>query len=144
MTASVKLVGFGLATLAAWLAAQCVLTVWHGPSTPAQRMVDPAARMELLTQHWTREAVQSRDAGLPLTTLELTWIGGLRADPVDSTVVVLGYQKQQRTLTQGQRLAPGIVLHRIDDQGLVFDHNGRLERLPWPQERPPQGLKRHG
>lgn len=144
MTASPKLVGIGLATLAAWLAAQCVLTVWHGPAAPAQRMTDPAARMELLTQHWHNKAAQPSDAGLPLTSLELTWIGGLRADPLASTVVVLSYQKQQRTLTQGQRLAPGIVLHRIDEQGLIFEHNGRLERLPWPQDRPLQGLKRHG
>lgn len=144
MTAVRPMMGFGLVTLAAWLAAQCVLTLWHGPSMPALQLSESPPRLELLAEHWHRAPVVADEGEIPLTSLELTWVGGLRAEPLAATVVVLGYQKRQRTLTQGQRLAPGIVLQRIDEQGLIFEHNGRLERLPWPKDRPLQGLKRHG
>ncbi|TLX54564.1 pilus assembly protein PilZ [Stutzerimonas nosocomialis] len=134
----------GLATLAAWLAAQCLLTLWHGPAplplTAPARTVPP---LDLLTEHWTPRTAPVSDE-IPVTGLPLTWVGGLKAEPLQATVVVLGYREQQHTLTEGQSLAPGIVLRRIDERGLIFEHNGRLERLPWPAERPLQGLKRHG
>lgn len=77
-----------------------------------------------------------------MTTLKVDYLGSLKATPLRATVLVLRYQQQERTLTLGQRLAPGIVLQDIDDRGLIFDNQGQRERLPWPTERPVIGLKR--
>lgn len=139
-----RLLPFALVTLAAWLAAQCLLTLWHGRSAlvpeAATLVVQPPA---LLIPYWGERDTPVA-TGIPLTSLPLTWIGGLKAEPLAASVVVLSYRDQQHTLTRGQALAPGIVLHSIDESGLIFEHNGRLERLPWPAERPLQGLKRNG
>jgi len=130
-----------LATLAAWLAAQCLLALWHGvpalPTAPLQTLPTPG----LLAAHWNAPVP---GAQLPLTTLPVEYVGGLRAVPLSATVVVLRYQQQQRALSLGQRLAPGVTLHAITQQGLVFNNNGRHERLPWPAPRPLTGLKRQG
>lgn len=138
-----RLLPFALVTLAAWLAAQCLLTLWHGatalaPEAPA-RLQAPA----LLSPYWGERSTPVA-AGIALTSLPLTWIGGLKAEPLAASVVVLSYREQQRTLTRGQSLAPGIVLRQIDESGLIFERDGRLERLPWPAERPLQGLKGNG
>ncbi|OEC33819.1 general secretion pathway protein C [Pseudomonas cuatrocienegasensis] len=137
------LITVGLVTLAAWLAAQCLLTLWHGPALAPLPLAQAPQSLDLLSAHWQRSPPPATGQ-IPLTRLELTWVGGMRAEPLAATVVVLSYQQRQQTLTQGQRLAPGIVLQRIDEQGLIFDNNGRLERLPWPADRPLQGLKHHG
>ncbi len=133
-----------LVSLAAWLAAQCVLTLWHPPAPLPAVSPASAPAVDLLADHWQGTAASVSLDELPLTTLELEWVGGLRAEPLSATVVVLDYRQRQHTLTQGQRLAPGIVLERIDERGLIFDHHGRRERLPWPPGRPLLGLKRHG
>ncbi|WP_371924957.1 pilus assembly protein PilZ [Pseudomonas sp. R5(2019)] len=130
-----------LTTLAAWLGAQCVLALWHGPAPlPAAPPVSPPVP-DLLARHWSAKAVSDV---LPLTTLAVEVVGGLKATPISATVVVLRFEKQQRALRRGQRLAPGIVLEAIAPDGLIFDHKGRRERLPWPQQRPLSGLKRQG
>lgn len=134
---------FVLVTLAAWLAAQCVLQLWHGPQDMPSPLVAAPAVPDLLVRHWGAPAVVLGD-DLPLTSLAIEYLGGLRTAPVSATVVVLRYQQQQRTLTVGQRLAPGIVLDDIDALGLIFDNHGRRERLPWPPQRPITGLKRQG
>ncbi|MBJ2252119.1 pilus assembly protein PilZ [Pseudomonas sp. MF6784] len=129
-----------LATLLAWLAAQCVLQLWHGIAQPIALNPPAAPVADLLSNHWTPRQAPSDD--LPLTTLKVDYLGSLKATPLRATVLVLRYQQQERTLTLGQRLAPGIVLQDIDDQGLIFDNQGQRERLPWPTERPVIGLKR--
>lgn len=142
MSRAGDLLTFALVTLLAWLAAQCVLQLWHGVAQPAAPAVDPAPVAGVLAGHWTAHPVQGGD--LPLTTLKVDYLGSLKASPLRSTVVVLRFQQQERTLTLGQRLAPGIVLQDIDDRGLIFDNQGQRERLPWPPSRPVIGLKRQG
>ncbi|KAA6178492.1 pilus assembly protein PilZ [Pseudomonas marginalis] len=129
-----------LVTLCAWLAAQCVLQLWHGLAQPVVPYPASAPVADLLSSHWTPRQAPSDD--LPLTTLKVDYLGSLKASPLRATVLVLRYQQQERTLTLGQRLAPGIVLHDIDERGLIFDNQGQRERLPWPTERPVIGLKR--
>lgn len=129
-----------LVTLCAWLAAQCVLQLWHGLAQPVVPYPASAPVADLLSSHWTPRQAPSDD--LPLTTLKVDYLGSLKASPLRATVLVLRYQQQERTLTLGQRLAPGIVLHDIDERGLIFDNQGQRERLPWPIERPVIGLKR--
>ncbi|AIG01520.1 pilus assembly protein PilZ [Pseudomonas fluorescens] len=129
-----------LVTLLAWLAAQCVLQLWHGIAQPVAPYPAPAPVADLLSNHWAPRLAPSGD--LPLTTLQVDYLGSLKATPLRATVLVLRFGQQERTLTLGQRLAPGIVLQDIDERGLIFDNQGQRERLPWPTERPVIGLKR--
>lgn len=141
MTRSARIVhGLWLA-LAAWLAAQCVLQLSREPLPASAPSHDEAPLAGLLVGHW-QPAVPSGD--IPLTRLPIQYLGGLKAEPLRATVVVLRYDQQVRTLGRGQRLAPGIVLQDIDDKGLIFDNQGRRERLPWPPRPAVTGFKRQG
>lgn len=95
----------------------------------------------LLVGHWQAPA---DDGLIPLTRLPLQYLGGLKAKPLSATVVVLRYGQQTRSLVRGQRLAPGIVLQDIDADGLIFNNQGRRERLPWPPRPAVTGFKRQG
>ena len=87
---------------------------------------------------------QVLDDAIAITRLPLQYLGGLKAQPLASSVVVLRYGEQVRTLARGQRLAPGIVLQDIDSDGLIFNNQGRRERLPWPPRPAVTGFKRQG
>ena len=141
MTRSARIVNGALLTVAAWLAAQCVLQLSREPVPASAPRLDQVALPGLLVGHW-QQAAASGD--IPLTRLPLEYLGGLKAEPLRATVVVLRYGQQVRTLGQGQRLAPGIVLQGIDDKGLIFDNQGRRERLPWPPRPAVTGFKRQG
>lgn len=131
-----------LVALAGWLAAQCVLQIWHGPARPAPASVPLAPVAHLLSGHWQAGPIISNE--LPLTTLAVEYLGGFKARELSATVVVLRFEQRQRTLVRGQRLTPGILLQDIDELGLVFDNNGKRERLPWPPQRPSFGFKQQG
>ncbi|GAB7528585.1 hypothetical protein PS3A_09940 [Pseudomonas sp. 3A(2025)] len=131
-----------LVALCGWLAAQCVVQLWHGRTPAAVAPAALAPLPQLLGAHWHREAVNTGE--LPLTRLPIEYIGSLKARDLAATVVVLRYEQRQRTLSRGQRLAPGIVLQDIDERGLIFDNHGQRERLPWPAQRPPFGIRQQG
>lgn len=128
-------------TLAAWLAAQCVIQLSREPLPASASAPVEGAIPGLLVGHWQPAAATG---DIPLTRLPLQYLGGLKAEPLRATVVVLRYGQQVRTLGRGQRLAPGIVLQDIDDKGLIFDNQGRRERLPWPPRPAVTGFKRQG
>ena len=130
-----------LLALLGWLAAQCVLQLSRHPQ-PA--VAAPSAEPPipgLMAGHWQAPL---DDGAIPLTRLPVHYLGGLKAEPLSATVVVLRYGQQVRTLGRGQRLAPGIVLQDIDADGLIFDNQGRRERLPWPPRPAVTGFKRQG
>ncbi|GFM70101.1 pilus assembly protein PilZ [Pseudomonas capsici] len=131
-----------LVMLIGWLAAQCVLQAWHGLAQPATDRAPMAPVAGLLSSHWRAGPVLSNE--LPLTTLGIEYLGSFKAIPLSATVVVLRFEQRQRTLGRGQKLAPGVSLHDIDELGMVFDNNGKLERLPWPAQRPYFGFKQQG
>lgn len=131
-----------LVALAGWLAAQCLLQVWRGPAPLASAAVPTAPAARMLAGQWQAGPVISNE--LPLTKLPVEYLGGFKARQLSATVVVLRYEERQRTLARGQRLAPGILLQDIDELGLVFDNNGKRERLPWPVQRPSFGFKQQG
>ena len=140
MLASRLLTGAGL-TLVGWLAAQCVLQLGRQPP-PATAPAAPDKPLPgLLVGHWQ---VPVNDGAIAITRLPLQYLGGLKAQPLASSVVVLRYGEQVRTLARGQRLAPGIVLQDIDSDGLIFNNQGRRERLPWPPRPAVTGFKRQG
>ena len=140
MLASRLLTGAGL-TLAGWLAAQCVLQLARQPQ-PATAPAAPDKPLPgLMVGHWQ---VPVDDGAIAITRLPLQYLGGLKAQPLASSVVVLRYGEQVRTLARGQRLAPGIVLQDIDSDGLIFNNQGRRERLPWPPRPAVTGFKRQG
>lgn len=132
-----------LVILLAWLAAQCVLQVWHGLAQPVAASTSNAPVAQLLSRHWkTAGPVLSNE--LPPTTLDIKYLGGFKATPLSASVVVLRYEQRQRSLIRGQKLAPGIVLHDIDELGLILDNHGKRERLAWPPQRPSFGFKQQG
>lgn len=140
MLASRLLTGAGL-TLVGWLVAQCVLQLGRQPQ-PATAPAAPDKPLPgLMVGHWQ---VPVNDGAIAITRLPLQYLGGLKAQPLASSVVVLRYGEQVRTLARGQRLAPGIVLQDIDSDGLIFNNQGRRERLPWPPRPAVTGFKRQG
>ena len=140
MLASRLLTGAGL-TLVGWLAAPCVLQLGRQPQ-PATAPAAPDKPLPgLMVGHWQ---VPVNDGAIAITRLPLQYLGGLKAQPLASSVVVLRYGEQVRTLARGQRLAPGIVLQDIDSDGLIFNNQGRRERLPWPPRPAVTGFKRQG
>ncbi len=140
MLASRLLTGAGL-TVAGWLAAQCVVQLGRQPQ-PATAPAAPDKPLPgLMVGHWQ---VPVNDGAIAITRLPLQYLGGLKAQPLASSVVVLRYGEQVRTLARGQRLAPGIVLQDIDSDGLIFNNQGRRERLPWPPRPAVTGFKRQG
>ncbi|UVN43435.1 pilus assembly protein PilZ [Pseudomonas mosselii] len=136
-----RLVTFALLTLAGWLAAQCVLLLSRQPLPATAPVQADVALPGLLAEHWQAPI---DDGSIPITRLPLVYLGGLKAQPLSASVVVLRHGQQVRTLGRGQRLAPGIVLQDIDADGLIFDNNGRRERLPWPPRPAVTGFKRQG
>ena len=132
--------GAGL-TLAGWLAAQCVLQLGRQPQPATAPAVGDKPLPGLMVGHWQ---LPVDDGAIAITRLPLQYLGGLKAQPLASSVVVLRYGEQVRTLARGQRLAPGIVLQDIDSDGLIFNNQGRRERLPWPPRPAVTGFKRQG
>lgn len=141
MSGAPRLLGVAGLTLAAWLAAQCMLMLGREP-LPASAPAAPEVLLPgLLIGHWQA----APDSGaIPLTRLPVEYLGGLKALPVSATVVVLRFGQNVRTYARGQRLAPGVVLQEIDSEGLIFDNQGRRERLPWPPRAVLRGFKRQG
>ncbi|BCJ05434.1 MULTISPECIES: pilus assembly protein PilZ [unclassified Pseudomonas] len=136
-----RLATFALLSLAGWLAAQCVLLLSRQPLPASAPVQADVALPGLLVEHWQAPV---DDGSIPITRLPLAYLGGLKAQPLSASVVVLRHGQQVRTLGRGQRLAPGIVLQDIDVDGLIFDNNGRRERLPWPPRPAVTGFKRQG
>lgn len=141
MIARTRLLDIVLLSLVGWLAAQCVLLASRAPLPSPAPEVSALPVPGLLVGHWQSPP----DSGaLPLTRLPVQYMGGLRAVPISATVVVVRYDQVVRTVSRGQRLAPGILLQDIDDEGLIFDNQGRRERLPWPPRPAVTGFKRQG
>ena len=141
MTLGSRLVNGCLLTLLGWLAAQCVLQLGRQPQPASPPAAADTPLPGLLVGHWQP---LSDDGAITLTRLPLQYLGSLKAKPLSASVVVLRYGQQVRTLGRGQRLAPGIVLQDIDADGLIFDNQGRRERLPWPPRPAVTGFKRQG
>ena len=110
---------------------------FYGPMTDWTHRLLPG----LMVGHWQ---APPDDGAITITRLPLQYLGGLKAQPLAASVVVLRYGEQVRTLARGQRLAPGIVLQDIDSDGLIFNNQGRRERLPWPPRPAVTGFKRQG
>jgi len=136
-----RLLTGGCLTLAGWLAAQCVLQLGRQPQPASPAQAAAAQLPGLMVGHWQAPV---DDGAIAITRLPLHYLGGLKAQPLSASVVVLRYGQQVRTLARGQRLAPGIVLQDIDTDGLIFNNQGRRERLPWPPRPAVTGFKRQG
>ncbi|AVD81890.1 pilus assembly protein PilZ [Pseudomonas sp. SWI6] len=141
MSLGARLVTGSCLTLAAWLAAQCLLQLGRSPQPASPPAASDTPLPGLMVGHWS---ASGNDGAIAITRLPLQYLGGLKAQPLSASVVVLRFGQQVRTLGRGQRLAPGIVLQDIDADGLIFDNQGRRERLPWPPRPAVAGFKRQG
>ncbi len=140
MLTSRLLTGAGL-TLAGWLSAQCVLQLSRQPHPATASAVADSLLPGLMVGHWQ---APPDDGAITITRLPLQYRGVHKAQPLAARGVGLPYGEQVRTLARGQRLAPGIVLQDIDSDGLIFNNQGRRERLPWPPRPAVTGFKRQG
>ncbi|PYB72641.1 pilus assembly protein PilZ [Pseudomonas sp. LB-090624] len=141
MTIAPRLFTGACLTLIGWLAAQCLLQASGQPQPATAPAIAESPLPGLMVGHWHAPI---DDGAIVITRLPLQYLGGLKARPLASSVVVLRYGEQVRTLARGQRLAPGIVLQDIDSDGLIFNNQGRRERLPWPPRPVVTGFKRQG
>ncbi|TCK03544.1 hypothetical protein [Marinobacterium mangrovicola] len=150
MKLAIGLLQLLLCLLSGWLLAQTVLAFWHSPDAELQgphasfQPTSPLLTQSLLVEHWQPRDLSRKPPSdtLPPTQLPLRWLGQLREQQLAQSIVVLGYGNERLVLGQGDRLAPGIRLERIDSQGLIIDNNGRLERFAWPQLQPLAGVRR--
>ncbi len=140
-----------IAAAIGWLLAQSVLMLTGVTALsiqPEPALAPPVVRFPL--DHWQPttplpgiEPVSTN--GLPMTQLPLQWLGQLRtASPngdLSQSLVVLGFEQEQKVLGVGDRLAPGIRIAQIDQQGIIIDNQGRQERFAWPQTRPMTGVR---
>lgn len=139
----VKLLQPAVLAFGAWLSARALVMVLDpaGESAWATGRSAEVVTPSLLADYWTKTDSGIDSEGIPPTRLPVRWLGQLREQTLSGTVVVVEYRAMQRVLTLGDSLEPGVVLERIDEAGLIFDNNGRLERLPWRQQGPLIGLK---
>lgn len=84
---------------------------------------------EIPTQHIFGQA--DNDEFLPLTNLQVRLTGILR-DPNDgkSKVIVAEGDGPGKVYGVGDSLVSGITISAINDDGIVIEHNGHLEKLP--------------
>ncbi len=140
-----------IAATIGWLLAQSVLMLTGVTALsirPEPALAPPVVHFPL--DHWqattTVPGVQPSSAGgIPVTQLPLQWLGQLRTampnGDLSDSLVVLGFEQEQKVLGVGDSLAPGIRIDQIDQQGIIIDNQGRQERFAWPQARPMTGVR---
>ncbi|MDW7748142.1 type II secretion system protein N, partial [Halomonas sp.] len=69
--------------------------------------------------------------------LPLAIVGSLRHPEASHTILVLETPEGQRVVGEGDRVVDGVTLEAITADGAILDHQGRKERLPWPEAPPP-------
>ncbi len=85
---------------------------------------------------------KNRNSDIPATNLNLTLRGALAgADP--SSAIIQGNDGQDRMYQVGDTIAGGAVLESVFPQHVVINHNGRQQKLLFPQLRSDTGIKAH-
>ncbi|MES2218075.1 MAG: type II secretion system protein N [Pseudomonadota bacterium] len=89
---------------------------------------------ELPKQHLLGLA-EGDDAFLPITSLQLRLTGILKdAGDKHSKVIIAEGEQPGKVYTVGDTLLSGIVINAINEDGIVLEHSGRLEKLPLMRE----------
>jgi type II secretory pathway component PulC len=114
------------------------VTTWYGdlqtPKLPtAAAQVASNAEAQLITQipsqHIFGQA--SNDDFLPLTSLQMRLTGILKdANDGKSKVIVAEGEEPGKVYGVGDSVVSGIIINAINDDGIVLERNGHLEKLP--------------
>ncbi|CAM3634371.1 type II secretion system protein N [Parendozoicomonas haliclonae] len=78
-----------------------------------------------------------RSAEIPATTLSLILRGAL-AGGEPASAIIQGNDGQDRLYLVGETIAGGAVLESVHTQHVVINHNGRLQKLLFPEARSQQ------
>jgi len=117
---------------------------WYGDfksvtATPTEmRSASASNESQLITdlpkQHLFGQAA-GEDAFLPITSLQLKLTGILK-DVGDkrSKVIISAGGQPGKVYAVGDSLLSGIVINAINEDGIVLEHSGRLEKLPLTRE----------
>jgi type II secretory pathway component PulC len=137
-----RYVGMAVFAVVALLLVYTVITAlsgWYGdfktpPATPADtHLASMNTELQLITdlpkQHLFG-AAEGDDAFLPITSLQLRLIG-ISKDTNDkfSRVIVAEGDQPGKVYAIGDSLLSGIAINAINDDGIVLEHSGRLEKL---------------
>lgn len=66
--------------------------------------------------------------------LSIKLTGTVVADEKSAAVVDMAGGKEQQLFVVGDAMQPGVVLHSIEEDAIVVDHQGKLERIGLPKE----------
>ncbi|MBS9403134.1 hypothetical protein KG088_05780 [Halomonas sp. TRM85114] len=122
-------VGVLLATLAIRLA----LSTSSATSEPLGQRVLPPVPPEA----WLKPPPATQPPPQEIPRLPLTIVGSLRHAEERHTILVLDTPEGQRVVGEGERVTDSVTLEAITPDGLILDHQGRRERLPWPEPSAP-------
>lgn len=132
------LVRSGLWLLMAWLSAHVIADIAQLMTSPTSPIpaTAPVAATDVMPPvaiaFWSPSAQAPRQQ-LPLTQLPLTLKGRVQAPQLNQSLVVLTTPAGQITAMTGDPLMPQVTLDAITPQGLILNHQGQQERLPWPK-----------
>lgn len=135
----------GLWLLMAWLSAEVIADIAQlvtgapPPVTTISTHIGPEQTPPVALDFWS-EAPQPTRQLQPLTQLPITLQGIVRAPQLNQSLVVLTTPQGQINAMTGDTLMPQVTLDRISPQGLILNHRGQQERLPWPEAMPPTEL----
>jgi type II secretory pathway component PulC len=89
---------------------------------------------DLPKQHLFGQAA-GEDAFLPITSLQLRLTGILKdVNDKRSKVIIAEGGQPGKVYVVGDTLLSGIVINAINEDGIVLEHSGRLEKLPLTRE----------
>lgn len=85
---------------------------------------------ELPNRHLFGQALAADDF-LPVTSLQLHLTGIIRDDNVHkSQAIIAAANEAGKIYAVGDELTSGIKIYAINDDGIVLEHSGHLEKLP--------------
>lgn len=89
------------------------------------------AESQLIAQIPTQHLFGSDEDFLPITSLQLHLTGILTAGGTSEAKVIISQSGQRgKIYTLGDAIASGIKINAINEDGVVLEHGGKLEKLP--------------
>jgi type II secretory pathway component PulC len=103
------------------------------PSAALASGVDAESR--LIAQIPAQHLFGSNDDFLPITSLQLHLTGILSAGNKGNAKVIISQNGQVgKVYALGDAIASGIKINAINEDGIVLEHGGKLEKLPLPRQ----------
>ena len=95
-----------------------------------------AAILQIPNEHLFGDATISDQGYVPITSLQLHLVGVLKsADENQSHVIISEAGAAGKVYAIGDSLPSGIRVYAINDEGVILDNGGHLEKLPLARSR---------